>query len=415
MAVRLSDGSDARRRGLQPPAAGAHIRRAAGRQSSIGSRWTDARLRLDRHRRELARARVHELWRRPWRLGIELGPGAAVLHAQPRRRHAMGAAGRTRRSDADDRRTSIRGSTELPPGDGLHRTLRTKTDAIESAGIDLSRALGPSAEGHRLGRRATKATRSRIRAGCTRETDKSTIVQVTNLGVNVKYSPQNTLAFVTRLDTGEPVPGAHVSLITARWRRRVGKHDRRRRRGDRRSGAATQTGMVRAGARLHRRRREGRRPRLCRQLVARGHRAVGFRRRIRTRAKPIRFSADRSSPIAACIGSAKKFTSRRFCDRIRRRASGCCPRAPRSTWRYATARTERSTNARSRSASGAARNGRSSLPADGALGHLSHQGDRAMSSRVREARRTTKRWCRPSVERFSSPLTGAPISVSMRR
>ncbi|RPI53772.1 MAG: hypothetical protein EHM55_12820 [Acidobacteria bacterium] len=100
----------------------------------------------------------------------------------------------------------------LPPGDGLRRTLRTKADAIESAGVDLSRAINASANGIvwagvREGEPIANSRR------LTRETDKSTIVQVTNLGVNVKYSPQNTLAFVTRLDTGEPVPGARVSLI----------------------------------------------------------------------------------------------------------------------------------------------------------------------------------------------------------
>ena len=39
------------------------------------------------------------------------------------------------------------------------------------------------------------------------------IVQVTNLGISVKDSPQNTLVFVTRLDNGAPVPGAQVSIV----------------------------------------------------------------------------------------------------------------------------------------------------------------------------------------------------------
>ena len=41
----------------------------------------------------------------------------------------------------------------------------------------------------------------------------ATVVQVTNLGITVKDSPQNTLVFVTRLDTGVPVGGADVSII----------------------------------------------------------------------------------------------------------------------------------------------------------------------------------------------------------
>src|SRR5262249_24334611 len=41
----------------------------------------------------------------------------------------------------------------------------------------------------------------------------ATVVQVTNLGITVKDSPQSTLVFVTALDTGAPVPGADVSII----------------------------------------------------------------------------------------------------------------------------------------------------------------------------------------------------------
>ena len=41
----------------------------------------------------------------------------------------------------------------------------------------------------------------------------ASIVQVTNLGITVKDSPLNTLIFVTRLDTGEPVAGADVSIV----------------------------------------------------------------------------------------------------------------------------------------------------------------------------------------------------------
>ena len=37
---------------------------------------------------------------------------------------------------------------------------------------------------------------------------RASVIQVTNLGITVKDSPQNTLVFVTRLDTGAPVAGA---------------------------------------------------------------------------------------------------------------------------------------------------------------------------------------------------------------
>ncbi len=53
-------------------------------------------------------------------------------------------------------------------------------------------------------------------------------MQVTNLGVTVKDSPQNTLVFVTRLDTGAPVPGADVSIVrldnSAAWSGRTDDH-----------------------------------------------------------------------------------------------------------------------------------------------------------------------------------------------
>ena len=51
---------------------------------------------------------------------------------------------------------------------------------------------------------------------------RSSLVQVTNLGITVKDSPQNTLVFVTRLDNGAPVSGANVSIVrtdnTTHWR-----------------------------------------------------------------------------------------------------------------------------------------------------------------------------------------------------
>src|SRR4030095_9522199 len=42
---------------------------------------------------------------------------------------------------------------------------------------------------------------------------RASLIQVTNLGITVKDSPQNTLIFVTRLDTGVPVAGAKVSIV----------------------------------------------------------------------------------------------------------------------------------------------------------------------------------------------------------
>jgi uncharacterized protein YfaS (alpha-2-macroglobulin family) len=104
------------------------------------------------------------------------------------------------------------GFSELPPGDGQHRTLRVTPDRIESHGLNLSPVLGSGSTGLVWAgvREGEPIDRSR-RMVSSRE--RSTIVQVTNLGITVKDSPLNTLVFVTRLDTGQPVPDARVTLI----------------------------------------------------------------------------------------------------------------------------------------------------------------------------------------------------------
>ncbi len=100
----------------------------------------------------------------------------------------------------------------VPDADGAPRRLPVTPDKIQSHGIDLAAALGA-----KTGlvwaaiRENTPIERSRA---WIRNRDRSTIVQVTNLGITVKDSPDNTLIFVTRLDNGEPVAGARVSIIT---------------------------------------------------------------------------------------------------------------------------------------------------------------------------------------------------------
>ena len=99
-----------------------------------------------------------------------------------------------------------------PGGTGVERRLGGAADRVQSHGLDLSKALTPRGTGLvwtavREGTaipEAAVAERDRVRAS---------IVQVTNLGITVKDSPQNTLVFVTRLDSGAPVPDARVSII----------------------------------------------------------------------------------------------------------------------------------------------------------------------------------------------------------
>ena len=100
----------------------------------------------------------------------------------------------------------------VPAGTGTRRTLKSTADKIESHGLDLSGALLSPPHGFVWAgiREGEPIARSRR---LERARDKATIVQVTNLGVTVKDSPLNTLVLVTRLDTGDPVPDARVSLI----------------------------------------------------------------------------------------------------------------------------------------------------------------------------------------------------------
>ncbi len=114
-----------------------------------------------------------------------------------------------------------------PPGDGVHRMLGGAPDKVLSHGLDLSRTLSSQGTGlvWAAVRPGQPIARSRPFDG---SATIASVVQVTNLGVNVKDSPQNTLVFVTRLDNGAPVGGANVSIIrldnTVAWSGRTDEH-----------------------------------------------------------------------------------------------------------------------------------------------------------------------------------------------
>jgi len=102
----------------------------------------------------------------------------------------------------------------VPPSPGQQRRLGVSADRIQSHGLDLSAALAAGGTGLvwaavREGDPIPRAVRFSHRG----DRSTSTLVQVTNLGISVKDSPQNTLIFVTRLDDGTPVQSARVSLI----------------------------------------------------------------------------------------------------------------------------------------------------------------------------------------------------------
>ena len=103
---------------------------------------------------------------------------------------------------------------QSPAGNGTPRTLRVTPDRVQSHGLPLASALSPAGTG--LVWAAVQDGRILDRTRRTDSTNpvRASIVQVTNLGISVKDSPLNTLVFVTRLDTGAPVAGATVSIVT---------------------------------------------------------------------------------------------------------------------------------------------------------------------------------------------------------
>jgi alpha-2-macroglobulin len=100
-----------------------------------------------------------------------------------------------------------------PPGEGTLRKLAPAPDALQSYGLDLKPFLSERGTGLVW---AALQDQDRMPKAKASESPalKSTLVQVTNLGISVKDSPQNVLVFVTRLDDGMPVEGATVSIRT---------------------------------------------------------------------------------------------------------------------------------------------------------------------------------------------------------
>ena len=115
----------------------------------------------------------------------------------------------------DDLMPTIRALTPTfgirPPVDAVSRKLGVTNDRIQSHGLDVAKALGPRGTG--LVWAAVENGASIPNAKRSVQAARASLVQVTNLGVTVKDSPQNTLVFVTRLDNAAPVGGAKVSII----------------------------------------------------------------------------------------------------------------------------------------------------------------------------------------------------------
>ncbi|HEX5071114.1 MAG TPA: MG2 domain-containing protein [Vicinamibacterales bacterium] len=118
-------------------------------------------------------------------------------------------------------RNDFRGT---PSGSGVVRRLPVTPNQIQSYGLDLRRAGTAGTTGLFW---AGLAPGDSIARSKPVPRDKSTLVQVTNLGISVKDSPQSTLIFVARLDNGEAVADAAVSIVdtknTVLWRGTTGR------------------------------------------------------------------------------------------------------------------------------------------------------------------------------------------------
>ena len=112
-------------------------------------------------------------------------------------------------------RLQAKGFREAPAGTSVERKLGVTADQIQSHGLDLKNVLRPGGTGlvWTAVREGTTLPRTHRYRDDNDNRTRASIVQVTNLGISVKDSPQNTLIFVTRLDTGAPVAGANVSIV----------------------------------------------------------------------------------------------------------------------------------------------------------------------------------------------------------
>ncbi|MCU1245535.1 MAG: yfhM2, partial [Acidobacteria bacterium] len=104
------------------------------------------------------------------------------------------------------------GFTLTPETAPQQRKLTPVPDKIQSFGLDLTPALH---NGTGLVWAAVEEQQAiPLSKKYAEDLKRATVVQVTNLGVSVKDSPQNTLVLVTRLDNAQPVAGATVSIRT---------------------------------------------------------------------------------------------------------------------------------------------------------------------------------------------------------
>jgi uncharacterized protein YfaS (alpha-2-macroglobulin family) len=106
------------------------------------------------------------------------------------------------------------GQAIVPPASSIRLPLTMKPDVTEAHGIDVSRLLSAAGTGvvwaaFSRGEIVPNSAGNPVNSAAPR----SSIIQVTNLGITVKDSAASTLVFVTRLDNALPVTDAHVSIV----------------------------------------------------------------------------------------------------------------------------------------------------------------------------------------------------------
>ena len=260
----------------------------------------------------------------------------------------------------DLRKSDFHAAPDVAP---IDRRLGVTADKIQSHGLDLSKALKPSGtglvwaaveEGQPIEHATGLAQQERARRS--RQPDSGHQSRHQREGQPAEHADLRDAA-----RHGRAGPGRARLDRPAGRPDEVDRHHRARRRRDRAADAPSRPAPL-VGVRVHRDGREGRRRRLHRERLERGRHAVGVRHRRSASTRRSRCCAERSSAIAASIVSARKCISRPFFVTTRRTASVCCPRAPTSTSRFATAAIVSWTSARSKSTPGAAESGHSRCP-----------------------------------------------------
>jgi alpha-2-macroglobulin len=105
-----------------------------------------------------------------------------------------------------------RGSPPQPPVAQRDRRLGSSFDANESHALDLAGVLGRGGRGLVWAGLEAAEVLPGVRTDSRFVPIRSTLLQVTNIGLSVKDSPVGTLAWVTALDTAEPIAGARVTI-----------------------------------------------------------------------------------------------------------------------------------------------------------------------------------------------------------